>query len=133
MGDVAQGSKGDWLMGAPNLENYRMRLGPGSKKPPFVILCRKGRRGRRRILGRPTVGLERQRGLQSIKRFAVIQCPVCHEFKIAKRGHKYMRCPYCDGRFWTHKRPILATSDDRGAIRAELVKIRARWVKQILR
>lgn len=116
------------------MENYRRRLGPGSKKSLFTILSGgRARRGRRRVLGKPTAEIERRRGLQSVKQFAIIQCPICHEFKIARRGQKYVRCPYCDGRFWTYNRPILATFDDKGAIRAELAKIRARWVKQILK
>lgn len=120
-------------MGAPNLENYRMRLGPGSKKPPFTVLGRKGRRGRRMILGRPTAGLERLRGLQSTERFAVIQCPACHEFKIAKCGQRQARCPYCGQRFWLHGLRAFATSERHKEAIVQLQDARRRWLGQVLR
>jgi len=117
----------------PRLESYRKRLGPSSKKPPFVILGRKGRRGRRRVLGRPTSGVERLRGLQSLEQFAVIQCPLCHEFKVVGQGQRQARCPYCGRRFWLHGLRIFATSERRKEAAAQLQDVRRRWLGQVLR
>lgn len=118
----------------PRLESYRKRLKPSDKAPPFTILSRgKGRRGRRRVLGRPTAGIERLRGLQSVKRFAVIQCPACHEFKIAKHGQGQARCPYCGQRFWLHGLRIFATSDHHKEATVQLQDARRCWLGQVLR
>lgn len=119
---------------APNLTDYRRRLGPSSKEPPFVVLGRVGpRRGRKRITGRMTTGIARLKGLQCIKKFAVVQCPLCHEFRIAGQGQKYVRCPHCSGRFWLFNAPVLATNDNRAILVSELPDIRRRWLSQILR
>lgn len=119
-------------MGAPNLESYRKRLGLSSKKQPFVILGRKSRRGRRRVLGKPTSGVERLRGLQSAKRFAVIQCPLCREFKIVEHDQRQARCPWCGRRFWLHGLRAFATSERHIEAAAQLQDVRRRWLKQIL-
>ena len=121
-------------MGIPNWENYRRRLKPSDEAPSFTILSRgRGRRGRRRILGKPTAGIERLRGLQSVKQFAVIQCPICHEFKIAKHGQRQARCPYCGQRFWLHGLRIFATSEHRKEAATQLQDARRRWIGQVLR
>ena len=54
----------------------------------------------------------RLRGLRINREFALIQCPGCNFFSIARAGQKTKLCPRCGRRFWLAKSRPIAVSDD---------------------
>lgn len=105
-----------------------------SQESPFVVLNKvRGKHGRKFIPPRMRAAIKRLGGLQSKGKFAVVRCPLCHEFKIAQRGQKQARCGVCGVRFWLFNTPISANGDDHASVVAEMGRLRRRWLAALVR